>query len=248
MASDAEIDRAAKVHALRHGVSYSEALNHVVASFSAQPSFAEVRPASGGGSGLSDAEVHRKAMIIKTARRMPYYEAVKAVVELEKAGQSVEAGQFSASCEFVAVVQFGEAASMLEGQWLDIFKSGAHIDDSGTQHVFSEQDIQDIAAGYRPAVREAPLVIGHPATDGPAHGWVRSLRVAPGGVLQIQAKQVSPEFAELVKDGRFKKRSSALYPPSHPSNPNPGKWYLRHVGFLGAQPPAVAGLKDPVFS
>ncbi|MFV2030789.1 2-oxoacid:acceptor oxidoreductase, partial [Neisseria sp. S1] len=48
--------------------------------------------------------------------------------------------------------------------------------------------------------------------------------------------------AGLVKAGRYKKVSASFYPPGSPSNPVPGKWYVRHVGFLGAHPPAVKGL------
>ena len=54
--------------------------------------------------------------------------------------------------------------------------------------------------------------------------------------------QVDDDFAELVKKGRYKKVSASFYPPNHPSNPQPENWYLRHVGFLGAHPPAVKGL------
>ena len=50
------------------------------------------------------------------------------------------------------------------------------------------------------------------------------------------------DFAELVRKGRYKKVSASFYPPNHPSNPQPENWYLRHVGFLGAHPPAVKGL------
>jgi hypothetical protein len=52
----------------------------------------------------------------------------------------------------------------------------------------------------------------------------------------------------MVRDGRFKKISSAFYAPSHPRNPVPGVYYLKHVGFLGAMPPAVKGMRDPAFS
>jgi hypothetical protein len=48
----------------------------------------------------------------------------------------------------------------------------------------------------------------------------------------------------MVDNKQFKKRSASFYPPGHPSNPKPGNWYLRHVAFLGAQPPAIAGLAD----
>ena len=40
----------------------------------------------------------------------------------------------------------------------------------------------------------------------------------------------------------------AFTPPDHPSNPVPNAYYLRHVGFLGAQPPAVKGLGEARFA
>ena len=54
----------------------------------------------------------------------------------------------------------------------------------------------------------------------------------------------APQFTDWVAAGRYKKRSASFYTADHPSNPTPGKPYLRHVGFLGAQPPAVKGLAD----
>lgn len=130
---------------------------------------------------------------------------------------------------------------------IEIFRAGRHTDDAGQVHAFSEADIASIAASYNPALREAPLTVGHPAHDLPAYGWVRGLQ-AQGGHLLMATHQVEPQFAEMVQAGRFKKRSAAFYPPTHPNNPTPGQWYVRHVAFLGAQPPAVAGLKDIQFA
>jgi hypothetical protein len=48
--------------------------------------------------------------------------------------------------------------------------------------------------------------------------------------------------------GRFKKISSSFYGPASPNNPVPGVYYLRHIGFLGAQPPAVKGLRASEFA
>ena len=130
---------------------------------------------------------------------------------------------------------------------IEIFRSGRHTDDGGTVHEFSEADLQGMARSYNPALREAPLTVGHPANNLPAYGWVKSVAIA-NGVLSINAHQVEPQFSEMVQAGRFKKRSASFYPPQAPNNPTPGQWYLRHVAFLGAQPPAVAGLKDIEFS
>lgn len=130
---------------------------------------------------------------------------------------------------------------------IEIFRAGRHTDDAGQVHAFSEADIASIAASYNPALREAPLTVGHPAHNLPAYGWVKGLR-AEGGRLLMATQQVEPQFAEMVQAGRFKKRSASFYPPTHPNNPTPGQWYVRHVAFLGAQPPAVAGLKDIAFA
>ena len=131
---------------------------------------------------------------------------------------------------------------------IEIFRAGRHIDDAGVAHHFSEADLDGMAASYNPALREAPLTVGHPKDNLPAYGWVKALGRNASGVLTINPHKVEPQFAEMVAAGRFSKRSASFYPPQSPHNPTPGKWYLRHVAFLGAQPPAIAGLKDIQFS
>ena len=138
------------------------------------------------------------------------------------------------------------AASLPDG--IEIFRAGRHLDDQGVAHSFSEADVAGMAASYDPALREAPLTIGHPKDNLPAYGWVKGVARGANGALVITPHQVEPQFAEMVAAGRFKKRSASFYPPQAPNNPAPGRWYLRHVAFLGAQPPAVAGLKDLQFS
>jgi hypothetical protein len=131
---------------------------------------------------------------------------------------------------------------------IEIFRAGRRTADSGEVYFITEADVAACAAAYDPALHEAPLTVGHPASNHPAYGWVKSLQVGAGGVLTSSHKQVEPQFAELVADGRLKKRSASFYHPEDPQNPKPGAWYLRHVAYLGAQPPAVKGLKDIEFS
>ncbi|MFM9902105.1 MAG: hypothetical protein ACKVOT_13925 [Polaromonas sp.] len=135
------------------------------------------------------------------------------------------------------------ATAQLPAQ-IEIFRAGNHTDDSGTVHNFSQADVAGMVAAYDPKLREAPLTIGHPEHNLPAYGWVSGLAVNGTGALAMNTHQVVPQFAEMVAAKLFKKRSASFYPPSHPNNPMPGKWYLRHVAFLGAQPPAIAGLAD----
>ena len=130
---------------------------------------------------------------------------------------------------------------------IEIFRAGTHTDSHGTTLNFSESDVAAMAAAYDPALSEAPIVVGHPKADAPAWGWVKSL-TARAGRLYALPDQVDPAFAEMVRAGRYKKLSAALYGPTSPANPKPGAWYLRHVGFLGAQPPAVKGLAPVCFA
>lgn len=128
---------------------------------------------------------------------------------------------------------------------LAIFKTGTHTATNGSAMIASAEMLKSVADNYKPDTHEAPAVIGHPKDNHPAYAWAESLSFDEGeGVLYANFGQVEPQFAQLVKEGRFKKRSASFYPPNHPSNPTPGSAYLRHVGFLGAQPPAVKGLKD----
>lgn len=126
---------------------------------------------------------------------------------------------------------------------IEIFAAGTRTDDAGATHTISEADLAACAAAYDPALHEAPLCVGHPANDLPAYGWVGGLSVAQGR-LQMNPRHVDAQFAEMVQQRRFSKRSAAFYTPDHPHNPKPGVWYLRHVAFLGAEPPAVKGLRD----
>ena len=112
---------------------------------------------------------------------------------------------------------------------------------------FSEDKLLGAASAYDPAIHEAPIVIGHPKDNGPAYGWVKSMEFTEGSLDAIP-EQVNPDFEEMVTSGAFKKVSASFYLPDAPNNPKPGTLYLRHVGFLGAQPPAIKGLKQVEFS
>lgn len=132
-------------------------------------------------------------------------------------------------------------------QAFQIFKPGRHTASSGSTLSFSEDDLRAAVEAYDPALHEAPIVVGHPKDNGPAYGWIKSLAYSDGAI-SAEPIQVDADFAEMVQAGRFKKRSASWYLPDAPNNPKPGTLYLRHVGFLGAQPPAVKGLKEVAFS
>jgi hypothetical protein len=122
-------------------------------------------------------------------------------------------------------------------KWFAIFKTGKHTDSSGKTREWTEQDLDKIVETYNPQEHEAPIVIGHPKTNAPAFGWIEKLKRV-GDTLYALPKQLNKDFVEMVRNGLFKERSISLYPDGR----------LRHVGFLGAAPPAVKGLPDVEFS
>jgi len=116
--------------------------------------------------------------------------------------------------------------------WVPIFRGGRQIDSAGRVHDGAAL-IDSAVAKFNAAEHEPPAVIGHPKDNAPAWGWVEGLK-KEGNLLLAKFRQVQPEFADMVRKGLFKKRSAAFYPDGR----------LRHVGFLGAMPPAVKGLPD----
>lgn len=129
-----------------------------------------------------------------------------------------------------------------------IFAPGVHRSSAGEQLTFSAEDVAGIVAAYDPKLHHAPLVRGHPAHDAPALGWVDRLAVADDGQLAAEFGDVDPGIKADVDAGRFRFVSSAFYRPGDASNPTPGKWYLRHVGVLGAMSPSVKGLGRAAFA
>jgi hypothetical protein len=127
-----------------------------------------------------------------------------------------------------------------------IFKTGAHTSMGGTALVFNKQDLEHIAVGYSKKRQRAPLVLGHPADNIPEYGEADALFVN-GDALYAQAT-VSDALQEMVKAGSYKYVSPSFIAPNSPHNPTPGAYYLRHIGFLGAQPPAVKGMAAPAFA
>lgn len=126
------------------------------------------------------------------------------------------------------------------------FKTGTHKTMAAEDLTFTRADLKRSADGYMAQSHPAPLVPNHPQDNFPILGMVKSL-TAKGDNLYATA-----EFSEgLVKDvkaKRFKGVSAKWFRPSDPRNPAPGRWYLRHIGFLDERNPAVKGLKPVAFA
>jgi hypothetical protein len=128
-----------------------------------------------------------------------------------------------------------------------IFRPGKHTASCGTAIEFTEDDLKRAVAAYNPEIYAAPLVIGHPKQEDRAYGWAESLSYDDGYVVAHPDK-VEPAFSEMVEKGAYRNRSAAWYMPDHPNNPSPGNLYPKHIGFLGAVPPALKGLGDVQFA
>jgi Fe-S-cluster-containing hydrogenase component 2 len=135
--------------------------------------------------------------------------------------------------------QRGEMKSMAKK--IKMLKPGSFVAMNGNTYSFSEADLRATAEAYDPMLYAAPLVKGHPEHDAPAFGRIYAVEFSDGYLYGIPGK-VDAAFAEEVNSGHFDNVSLSVYSPNHPSNPSPGVYYPKHLGFLGAAPPAVKGL------
>lgn len=123
----------------------------------------------------------------------------------------------------------------MSGFWVECLRPGQAKDTKGRVHNFTAEFLEkEIAGCYDPAKYEAPAVIGHPKTDDPAWGWVTKPLRRRGDVFEAFVDRPVAEFADAVAKGLYRKVSAKI---------EPGRRGIVHIGFLGAVPPAVHGLK-----
>lgn len=123
-----------------------------------------------------------------------------------------------------------------KNQWIAISQKGKFKDSEGVERHLNDDFLNQVISNTKP--NDAPAVVGHPKDNSPAFGWATALRLN-NGVLEAQFADTDDQFEQMVEEGKFRKRSASFYlnPPQ-----------LRHVGFLGAMPPAVKGLRDIQFN
>ncbi|MGE4496326.1 MAG: hypothetical protein AB7E48_00490 [Deferribacterales bacterium] len=122
--------------------------------------------------------------------------------------------------------------------WDKIARTGSFTDMNGNTYTFTDDILKRLVRSFKTGSEKVPLVLGHPETDYPAHGWIKDLRVN-NGFLEAQYENLSEELKRLVQEGRFKYKSISV---------NGGLTKLKHLGILGAVAPAMSGLGSIQFN
>ena len=78
---------------------------------------------------------------------------------------------------------------------IQIFRAGSHTDSPARAFTCSSADIEAIVGSYDAAKFEAPVVIGHPAANAQAYGWMTGLRAARE---HVNRRRAAVTFHELV--------------------------------------------------
>ncbi len=125
---------------------------------------------------------------------------------------------------------------MSQKLFYEIFKPGIY-----PQGDFPASFCEQVAANYDPTFSEAPVTPDH-AISGPALGWVDGCKF-DDGVLKVSFGQVSDAMVAAIAQGEYKKVSAEFVQDLGGKGP-----YLYAVSLLGAQHPAVLGLKPITFA
>ena len=122
-------------------------------------------------------------------------------------------------------------------QGVEIFRVGKWNGDA-----YDRKDLDDIVAAFDAVGFRPPVKLGHKESSGdPAFGWVKALRRV-GDVLLADFMDIPDKIAVMLKDRQFDAVSSEIFWNLERA----GKTFrraLKAVALLGAETPAVAGLK-----
>ena len=61
----------------------------------------------------------------------------------------------------------------IPGNWVEVFRAGTQKDKNGRVKSWTEAELDKIVHTYNSSAHDAPIVIGHPAENKPAWGWVK---------------------------------------------------------------------------
>lgn len=119
--------------------------------------------------------------------------------------------------------------------WIEVFRAGTHTDSKGRVCTFTEGDLDQMVSNL--AMGAAPAVLGHPKHNDPAYGWVNADGAKRDGAsLYVKFSDINPAFEAGVASGAYRNRSVSIVKDADAG------YRMQHVGWLGAAPPAIAGL------
>lgn len=138
------------------------------------------------------------------------------------------------------VAEFGAAESdpeLFDLKGVEIFRVGTWNGDK-----YTRADLDDMVANFERVGFRPPVKLGHREASGaPANGWVRAIRRV-GDALVADLMDLPKQIYEAVKTRRFDAVSSEVF-----WNLKRGgrtfKRALKAIALLGAETPAVSGLK-----
>lgn len=136
---------------------------------------------------------------------------------------------------------------------VDLLPSGEHTDAFGNVSETSLKKLNALVDSYNPDLHKASVIVGHssdaafmngmiPSDKLPSYGWVQSLYIDDDNVLHGLIEFVD-EAIDWIERKLYDYRSIGLYGDESPYSPTQGQPYVRHVALLGAQPPAIKGLR-----
>jgi len=139
-------------------------------------------------------------------------------------------------------------ADKIKERWWGIFRTGSFTDMNGKRVEADEKKIDQIiesTKNFSYQNDEIPIVIGHPKIDSPKWGSVNKndlikQKDKKNGWTNLLAKpkDLVKEFSEWIEKKMYNSISISLRPD----------WSIKHIGFLGATPPAVTGLPSVYLS
>jgi len=110
--------------------------------------------------------------------------------------------------------------------WFEIAETGVVSSFKGNTITYSAEKMDQTCAAYDPRRHEAPVVLGDPAHNDPAYGWVERLKRS-GSKLYAQIKAVNSQIEADLRQGKYTKKVIEI---------NPKDMYLRRIRLYGLKP------------
>ncbi|MEW5745274.1 MAG: hypothetical protein AB1805_07560 [Nitrospirota bacterium] len=121
-----------------------------------------------------------------------------------------------------------------------IFRAGVHVDSNGNRREWTVDDLDSMVKNFDLSEFIPAIVVGHPKVEDPRYGDFDA--VYREGKTLFADVDVIPEMHDAWKKGLYPERSVRIV------KLDDGTYKIRHLGLLGAHPPAVTGLPRVEFS